>query len=62
MLIEEKLPKKNLNCQENEYENVEDLQKIHQKQEMCILKAFQENWGKGNKSCHPFVFENYEIL
>ena len=37
MLIEEKLSKKNLKCQQNEYENIKELQEIHQKQEMCIL-------------------------
>ena len=60
MKLEEKLPKKNFNCKKNEYENVKDLVKIHEEHEMCILTDFNEKWTRRNKTCYPFILENFD--
>ena len=58
MTIKEKLPKNN-NCKTKKYKNIVNLKKIHTDYENCILKKFEENWDKRNKSCYSFVKQNY---
>ena len=62
MVIEEKLPKENSKCQQNEHNRASHLKSIHENHEHCILDAFSQNWSKRNKSCSPFVLENYRAM
>ena len=62
MVIEEKLPKENSKCQQNEHDSASHLKSIHENHEHCILDAFSQNWSKRNKSCSPFVLENYRAM
>ena len=62
MVIEEKLPKENSQCQQNEHNSASHLKSIHENHENCILDAFSQNWSKRNKSCSPFVLENYRAM
>ena len=61
MTLDEKLPKENMNCEVSEHNNdASKLQKIHTKHEECIFKSFMKNWSKRNKTCSPFLMENFD--
>ena len=62
MKIDEKLPKKEFNCQVNEFTSVAELEKIHLKHEKCILEKFIENWKRNNKTCYPYFLKNSNLL
>ena len=62
MKIMERLPKKNFECSEHSYKNLADLKKIQEEHEMCILTKFTDNFEKRNKTCYPFVLNNYPHL
>ena len=62
MKIDQKLPKKELNCQLNEFTSVAELEQIHLKHEKCILEKFIENWNKNNKTCYPYFLRNSNLL
>ena len=60
MTLDEKLPKKNMECKMFEHDNdIKRLQEIHTSHEDCILDAFMLNWSKRNKTCEPFVMQNF---
>ena len=62
MRIEQRLPREGFDCWDFEYDTVNDLEKSKKDHEKCILDAFMENWSKRNRTCSPFVLENYKNM
>ena len=62
MRIEQRLPREGFDCWDFEYGTVNDLEKSKKDHEKCILDAFMENWSKRNRTCSPFVLENYKNM
>lgn len=60
MTLDEKLPKKSMECEVSEHDNdIKKLEDIHTKHEACILNAFMVNWSQRNKTCSPFIMKNF---
>ena len=60
MKIGEKLPKNNYECDQQEHGGeMKKLRKIHTDHEQCIVDKFMENWSQRNRSCSPFIMENF---
>ena len=62
MKIDQKLPKKEFNCQVNKFTSVAELEQIHLKHEKCILEKFIENWIGNNNTCYPHLLKNSNLL
>ena len=62
MHVEEILPKKNFQCEQEEFNSIIDLENIHKNYEACIFQSFEENWANRNKTCYPFLYENFDKM
>ena len=60
MNIMEKLPTPNIECKSEDHENIEDLKRIHESHEKCVLGNLAQNWSKRNMSCYPYILDSYK--
>ena len=60
MNIMEKLPTPSIECKAEDHENIEDLKRIHENHEKCVLANLAQNWSKRNMNCYPYILESYE--
>lgn len=62
MIIEQRLPREGFNCWDFEYGTIKNLEKLKKDHEKCILDDFLESWSKRNRTCYPFILDNYKNL
>ena len=60
MNIMEKLPTPSIECKAEDHKNIEDLKRIHEHHENCVLGNLAQNWSKRNMNCYPYILESYE--